>query len=506
MARPFPIPQPAPTAGRGAAGGLTLPPLESALVAVTSLHVCALPWALGDMHAWSQCASLGASLAGFILALLPRAAPAGPAEPPTASLLRFPVFWCGLVLLAYVAVQGLNPAWRFETDSRSWWLVPIGHVPWLPAGVEGPFARSNPWRELVVFGSLWLLLCSLWCGFRRRRSYRILFGALVAGGFLLALLGFAERLTETRRIFWTYLPSNGSFAASFIYRNHAGAYFNLVAALSTGMALWHLRRARRRLEGQGASVFYGFAAVWAGVMVLITYSRTSVVLLLVFTVLLAAALALRLPGQKGPLRRRAEFAALAVALASILGIVLVSLNSEKLWHRFAELAADPSSSARDRALVRRAAGDLRRDRPLLGWGAGCFRYVFPPYARRYPEIYYSESGNLRYWEHAHDDLLEFPAELGLAGMAPVAVALAWGAARLVRLRFWRHAVALPAALGCLMLPVHAWVDFVLQNPAVLVTWAVILAGTLRWMELETPASGLSSHRGSIRGRPSSSPA
>ncbi len=59
-------------------------------------------------------------------------------------------------------------------------------------------------------------------------------------------------------------------------------------------------------------------------------------------------------------------------------------------------------------------------RPALGWGAGGFRYGFTKYQRR--EIEITGTGLRRYfWEHAHNDWLEWLIELGVAGFLPVAV-------------------------------------------------------------------------------------
>jgi len=444
------------------------------------------------MQPWAQLTSLGISAIGFLLVALPRAeeadSSAAPAfvQWPAARLLRFPVFWAGLLLLCYVAVQGLNPAWRFVSNSSSWWLEPVPHVPWLPSGVRGPFGRSNPWRVLTVFGSVWLLVCSVWAGFLRRQSYRSFFTLIVANAFLVAVLGVLEQLIATKRIYWTYLPSNGNFVASFIYRNHAGPYFNLIVSLATGLAWWHFQRERRHLESPGRSVAFVFLGALVGVMVLFSYSRMSIVMLLAFIAVVSAILTIRLLRHKGPGPDRAEYLPAAVALAALVGVSLSVLRTDKVWNRFAGAVADPAASIHDRALVRQASIEMLRDRWQLGWGAGSFRYGFPIYAQRYPEIYDSALGRRMYWEHAHDDLLEFPIELGLAGLIPVAAMLGYFAWQLVLQRFWRNGFSLCAVLGCVLVLVHAGLDFVFQNPAVLFTWAVMLAGAARWAELDQP--------------------
>jgi hypothetical protein len=464
--------------------------LEIALVGVTALHLCFLPWALGTMHVWSQLTSLGFSVVGFILAVIPRTedgeivAASGLGQRPVDRLKRFPVFWAGLVLLGYIAVQGCNPAWRFVRVDHSWWIESMPHLSWLPSGVDAPFAWSNPWRALTIFGSLWLLVCSVWAGFLRRKSYRALFFILVSNAFFLALLGVFQKLSGTDRIFWSYLPSNTAFVSSFIYPNHAGPYFNLMVALATGLAWWHFRRARCHLEKPGQAFFFTFLAVFIGFTVIFSYSRMSIILLLVLIVIAGGAFLLGLFRRDESIRDHVGFLPLFLVLAVFIVISLVGLRVEKVWARFSDQVAHPVAFDRDRTLARQAAVDMFRDRWLLGWGAGCLRYNFSGYVWNYPEIYYAENGKKMYWEHVHDDWLEFPVELGVAGMLPLTFVLGYGVWQLGRRRFWRNAVSFCAVLGCVLVLLHAWVDFVFQNPAVLLTWGVFLVSAVRWAELD----------------------
>ena len=482
---------PRPGARRDPVQGHELHPVESALVAITAVHLCLLPWCLGGMHLWTQLASLALSLVGFTVSLAPRRVRVdtitGTAvQQPLSRLVRFPLFWLGLPLLAYVAIQGLNPAWTFATDRDSWWLVPVNYVPWLPSGVAGPLERASPWRCLAVYGSLWLLTCSVWAGLFRRQSLRTLFSVLVANAFLLSMVGILEQLTASQKILWFYTPSNDSFVSTFIYRNHAGPFFNMMVALSVGLGWWHLQRERRAVERRGPSILYSFLAAFIGVMVLFSYSRISIIVLLIFTATAAFALTLGISSGSETRRDRRALAPGAIALLVFIGVGLATLRSDKLWKRFEGAVADPVASIHDRAVVRAAADDMLADRWLLGWGAGSFRYCFPLYAQRYPEIYSLPSGWRKYWEHAHDDLIEFPIELGLAGMLPVLGMLGFVGWRLWRARFWRNAIALSAVLGCALIFAHASVDFVFQNPAVLFTWSFLLLGALRWSELDPP--------------------
>jgi len=458
------------------------------LVSVTAAHLCFLPWALGSMHRWSQLVSLVFALAGFGLSLWPRAEDVSNFSP-AARLRRFPVFWAGLALLLDVAVQGFNPSWSYRQNADSWWLEPLSHITWLPSGVQAPFARSNPWSALVVLASLWLLVCSVWIGLTRRRSYRLLFTVLVGNAFLLALLGVLQQLTDAKQIFWSYLPSNGAFIASFIYRNHAGPYLNLMVSLAVGLSSWHYQRAQRRHEPPGLAAVLAFLAVFLAIMVVFSYSRASIGVLLGFTFFILCSMVVRRYfGPTSTARSRKDLLLLVLVLGGFLSICLVSIRAEKVWQRFAQISTEPAGRTGFRGLARQASGDMLRDRWLFGWGAGCFRYGFPLYAQKYPDIYYSRNGGLLYWEHAHDDLLEFPIELGAVGLIPLVYIFSVGLWYMVVLRLWRNTVSFSLVLACLLVACHAWLDFVFQNPAVLLTWSVLLVAAVRWVELDQPGS------------------
>lgn len=469
---------------------LELHPQEKWVLAWVTLHLCFLPWALGTMHLWAQCTSFALAVIGFIAAALPRdyseAQTSG--EPvrvrPFQRLWRFPLFWIGLVALLYIALQGLNPAWLYRSNPSYWWIEQAQHLSWLPNGMDVPFTVGGPWRSLLVHASLWLTLCAVWIGFMRRLTFRLLFTFLVANGVLLALLGLAQQLTHAKGIFWLVPSSNISFVATFIYRNHAGAYLNLMLALAAGLAWWHYSRSNRRFEKSSPAGVFTFGAVIIGVMVLFTLSRGSAITLLGFA--LATGVAFFWSQFRQPVHQHNRLVTLGllVLLGGFVGVGLYSLKAENIWHRFEDMLVDPVASARDRTEARAAATEMFAARPAFGWGAGCFRFGFPPYISRHPEVYYAGTEQRKLWEHAHNDLLEYPIEFGIAGSVILAAGLGWLAWQLLRRRFWANPLALPTALGLALTVVHAYGDFVFQTPAILLTWAVVLLAIGRWAELD----------------------
>ena len=122
---------------------------------------------------------------------------------------------------------------------------------------------------------------------------------------------------------------------------------------------------------------------------------------------------------------------------------------------------------------------------LTSW----YRYMFMTFPLFVgPAIYLSENGNLRFWEHAHDDLLEFPIEFGVVGLVPLVFILSCAGWQLVRRRFWRNALPLCLVVACTLAMCHSWLDFVFQNPAILLTWSVLLVAAVRWLALEQPGT------------------
>ena len=122
---------------------------------------------------------------------------------------------------------------------------------------------------------------------------------------------------------------------------------------------------------------------------------------------------------------------------------------------------------------------------FLGNGAGAFRYLFPIHQARHPVLTMSH-GERRYWEHAHNDLVQFPIELGAAGCALVLLCFCHPLAVLIRHRFWANPLATGGVLGLLSLLAYAWWDFPFQCPAILVTWCALWPAIALWVRFEEP--------------------
>lgn len=485
--------------------------LEKAILILVAGHLCFLPWALGTMHPWSQLVSLGLSSVAFCLALIPRKlsqtdmhvggtksadqtvvpdAASSRAKTyrvsPLPRLLRFPLFWIGLALLAYIAIQGLNPSWVWTRNATSWWLVRSDDIRWLPTSIDAPFDRFNVWRQFIIYLSAWFTICTIWIGFTRRRSLQALLVAVLINAVVLAIVGMVHRIVSPYAFFGFYRwPAGHSAFASFIYKNHAGAFFSLIASLAVALALWTSSRGMRNGRRSTPAGILIFGALLLFAAVLLSASRGAAITLVGFGLLVSLWVFFRnwrVPTQNTS-NRTITLLLVLVFAGTLFGTVRY-LDFSGVARHFNVLAKDPMSSIEGRLMAYDSGAAMLKEHWLRGVGAGGFRHLFPEYLKKYSAA--SDEGRL-FWEHVHRDWLELPIELGLVGTLLLCLGAGWAGYFFVRHHNtgW-HFLAAPLLLGCSQTLLHAWFDFPFQCPALLITWLGLFAISARWVELDGP--------------------
>jgi O-antigen ligase len=490
--RSRPASQPALNAFRGdARASQRLHPLEISLIVVVGAHLSFLPWALGTMHVWSQLISLGLSALAFSLALISRTYDEEHAQEGRfklimwPKLIRFPLFWLGLALLAYILVQAFNPSSVYVRDGRVWSMQSIDYLGWLPSSMDTPFADMNAWRMLIIYASAWLTSCALWVGITRRSAVQNLFAIVIINGAVIALVGILQRATHSGAILWFIPSSTGTHFGTLLYKNHAGAFFNVLFMLSTAVMYWHFSRGERRLERSNPAPVFAFATVLLGIGVLLTFSRAATLLLIIFVLVAFISFIIRSALHRSEGRNPLVVGLLCAMFALFIGLGAAFLNVGTSVNRVQQLVKDQGkdNSVSSRLIATKATWELAQDNLVTGTGAGSFRFAFPYYQRNHPEIY-RPSGKMLRWEYAHNDYVQLLAELGLIGAGLVFAMLAVGVRHLINNRIYQRPYLIFVALALIATLAHAWVDFQSHNPAILLLWCAVAVLLARWTELE----------------------
>jgi hypothetical protein len=232
---------------------------------MAGIHLIFTSWAVGTMHLWSQAVALG--LAALVFASTPTGRDGWAGN--WRRLVRFPIFWLGVLWLLYAVLGALNPHATYVREGNRWWMVFREPIAWLPQGVEVPFAVGGPWRTLMIHAGVILFGLAVWLAARRRRSGRVLLMTLALNGLVLAVVGIAQRTGYLGFFVAGLRPSDAgplpAYAfATFIYKNHAGGYLMLALTAAVALAGWYHDHARARgkksnpsgMLGLGHSLFW----------------------------------------------------------------------------------------------------------------------------------------------------------------------------------------------------------------------------------------------------------
>ena len=128
-------------------------------------------------------------------------------------------------------------------------------------------------------------------------------------------------------------------------------------------------------------------------------------------------------------------------------------------------------SVEQRSMAARTATQIVSDFPWLGTGGGTFHMSF---------LRYQSSVVQGYYDHAHNDFVEFASEVGLSGLLVLALMVMHSAWLSIRLLLRSHdqlarGMAFASLMGMLSLLIHGFVDFNFQNPANAMLFLILLS-------------------------------
>lgn len=450
-----------------------------------------LPWAVGGMRLWTHFIGLGLAVAGMVLALWPRNASTKYRDENDTrivlwpKLIRFPIFWLGLGLLGLVIIQALNPSWVFITDGKRMWIWRIPYIQWLPTSVQVPFSRWGAWSMLMIYATAWLTVCTVWIACTHRKTVRRIFLIIAGNGLALTVFGLIHHFSGAKKMFWFWTQPKLSYPfASFIYKNHAGAYLFLGIVVICALGVWYHARGLRRLQKSTPVGPIVFLAILMAIAIFSSSARGATIITLVFFLYMIAYVGIRqflLPRDQ---RNTAVAVVLLAMIALFVSLGLAVLRSDAAWRRFARGVSGDDGAFQNRVLLSKVWSGMLAEVWPAGIGAGSFKERSFSYAAPYPTLKVNDRGRIINWVHAHNDFLEILIELGLAGSLLIAGAVACLVLALIRARVWRHPFSLTLIPGLLLLLFYAWWDFPFQSIAILNTWCVCWAGLVLWARIE----------------------
>ncbi len=423
-----------------------------------------------------------------------------------AHLKRDPLLYVSLALLILLAIPFVNNGLCRSCDRA---LVAAGcavepPIPFLPFCV-------NRLQHLNVY--LWFATAlSLALVVRHalsRRGKRLLLELIVWNGFLLAVLGFVQTVTEAPGPLWkpfTNVTSAGTFFSTFGYPNMAGDYFTTLFAVA--IALW--RRSddeaydlyindRNEYEKHRSSRFFRrhYHLVHAAIFfcaAVNTLSRAAMILVTVLSAVFFVHAFLSF-ARRMTLADRVRKGTIALGLTALVVFFMVRSVPDSVQSELDTLNTDAvlTRVTGKGQYHARVATEIWKDNVLFGCGGWGYKHF------SIPKMTIEERKNIQSIGgiNVHNDYLQFLAEHGLVGfglmvaaviLLLVPVASAWRQLyRNVRFVSAEFLPARPVALfvlpasvfailaGLLATLVHSFGDCPLRSAAVLVLFFVLLS-------------------------------
>lgn len=373
-------------------------------------------------------------------------------------LVPLPSFFVDLI-----SPERLN-SYRLIYDDDSWLSLSENHYETFSFFVESIF-----YYGIFVFT---LLLVN------SRKRIRLLTWAIIYSALFQAMYGSVMTLSGIEYGFffekYTYI---GVATGTFINRNHLAGYLNMGIAIGIGVLISNIGkdevlRTARQWYRKLASLLMSRKAqlriylALSTVALVLTHSRMGNVAFFI-SLTVTALFALKLTQYA---RKTTLFIVVSIIVIDIL-IVSAWFGLDKVADRLEKTNIETET----RYDVSTYTLDQWKDYFITGSGGGTYQYVFPTY--RGAEI-------KNFYDHAHNDVLEFASETGIIGITLLITIVLMSFYNAVKALSLRRdplmiGLAFSAMMAILALSIHSFVDFNLHIPANAATFMVILA--LSWI-------------------------
>lgn len=325
-------------------------------------------------------------------------------------------------------------------------------------------------NSLTYFGLYLLVLLTV----TTRDRLRILAFTIVLAGLFQATYGSLMTLSGVEYTFFekktAYL---GNATGTFINRNHLAGYLEICGALAVGLVVADIGRMPS-----------GGWRVWLREFIDLLFSRKTRVRIFLIIMVIALVLTRSRMGNLAffsslmvcgslyvLLRERRYFMQALLVLVSFLVVDLVIVSQ---WFGLEQVVQRVEQTSLDTEVRTYVFPEFLHALPqywLTGSGLGTFAQAVLPYREVAPKHFY---------DHAHNDYIEFMIETGVVGMILLALLVLATVVHAIRVVFNRHdrlrtGIALAALIAMLAIAIHSLVDFNLQIPANAATLVIVMA-------------------------------
>ena len=311
-----------------------------------------------------------------------------------------------------------------------------------------------------------------------RERIKLLTWTIIYSALFQAMYGSLMTLSGAEYgFFFEKYAYRGVTTGTFINRNHLAGYLNMGLAVGIGVLIsglgkdevlrtarhWYRKVVQLLLSKKAQLRVY---IALCTIALVLTHSRMGNTAFFV-SLTIASLLALKLTTHA---RKTMMFLVISIFIIDVL-IVSAWFGLDKVADRLEKT----SVATEQRDEVASYTLEQWKDYFITGSGGATYQYIFPAY-RGY-EI-------KQYYDHTHNDILEFSSETGLIGISllmSIVLLSLYTAIKALSLRRepLMIGLAFTATMAILALSIHSFVDFNLQIPANAATFMVILA--LAWI-------------------------
>lgn len=407
-------------------------------------------------------------------------------------------YWALLFLI--LAIGAFNPQMEVvERADGSWGLEALKPIPFLPAALVGERAREY---SFLLTGVM-VQAVMIWQYLRRRSHVRLLVTCLAINALGLAIIGAVLNLMSTEKILGLFEPVNQSFFSSFRYHNHWTAFALLSLGQCSALAVYWFGWSRRYHQAtrRRPEFLWLCAGGLISITLLINGARAGILFFAAFLAVVLWRGAWRILGENSLresgrkrwwMSKTARLAGLGFIILGLAGygfILTGDLIENKIVATQQQLEQIGEGGGLNDRLIYgpQDTGRMIQARPLFGWGFGNHKYAFYIFTG---DHYRTAEGIPRvHKEFAHNDWLQFIAELGIIGFVCLIAPPLLIYFRL-RKRGPPPAFTSWLLIGAGLILLLATFEFPLSNPAVLLIFFVQCTAALRYWWLDTESGAV----------------